>query len=162
MSSGHAAHASGCTPPCFHNVCVHRHRANKRAGLPHLAASSVQTTTKAIWMPALHSHHCLALVFVFGLRAASQQKMPVCWPSGVIKWMSSCLAAHADGCTPFCIQGVCTTRHQKIHRAQHSPHANTGRLQAFACINIASATLPRSWVNKDASFEVLLGPSHQN
>ena len=36
----------------------------------------------------------------------------------------------------------------------------TGRLHAFACINIASATLPRSWVNKDASFEVLLGPSH--
>ena len=33
------------------------------------------------------------------------------------------------------------------------------QLHAFACINHASATLPRSKVNKDASMEVLLGPS---
>ena len=32
-------------------------------------------------------------------------------------------------------------------------------MHAFACINHASATLPRSKVNKDASMEVLLGPS---
>ena len=38
---------------------------------------------------------------------------------------------------------------------------NTGRLLTLACINIASATLPRSWVNKDASLGVLLGPSHK-
>ena len=35
----------------------------------------------------------------------------------------------------------------------------TGRLHAFACINIASATLPRSWVNRVGCMEVLLGPS---
>ena len=34
-----------------------------------------------------------------------------------------------------------------------------GRLLAFACVNHASPTLPRSWVNRVGCMEVLLGPS---
>jgi hypothetical protein len=49
------------------------------------------------------------------------------------------------------------TKH--IHQLNWLKHLHIGRLQAFACINFASATLPRSWVNKDASIEVLLGLS---
>ena len=42
--------------------------------------------------------------------------------------------------------------------AQPAPR-NSGRLLAFACVNHASPTLPRSWVNKVGCMEVLLGPS---
>jgi len=57
-----------------------------------------------------------------------------------------------------CETASATTKHIQ-QRQSWLQHVHIGRLQAFACINFASATLPRSWVNKDASIEVLLGLS---
>ena len=92
--------------------------------------------------------------------------------------VSSSYSAHAGSCTPTWLR-KCQYPHQwTLHNKpeirvrqpvlQQSTYNNTtswlqhvhiGRLQAFACINFASATLPRSWVNKGASIEVLLGLS---
>ena len=47
---------------------------------------------------------------------------------------------------------------QRTSSAQLAP-TSLGRLFAFACVNHASPTLPRSWVNRVGCMEVLLGPS---
>ena len=118
----------------------------------------------------------MALVFVFGCwvtsSSAETSNEMVLWDGCQQVMLHMQMAAHHLASTvsspPDTKHGMSrfTTHlaasslraHPDQNSGQHT-YANCGRLQAFACVNIASATLPRSWVNKDASFEVLLGLS---
>ena len=118
----------------------------------------------------------MALVFVFGCwvtsSSAETSNEMVLWDGCYQVMLHMQMAAHHLAST---VSSPPDTKHGMsrftTHLAASSPrahpdqnsgqhtYANYGRLQAFACVNIASATLPRSWVNKDASIEVLLGLS---